>query len=874
MSWVLLACCWACHGDELAMAASALARARDLLRAVGYQHETLREDYPVLVPELERVESAGLVAFSRRAPLDMSTAVIVVHFDGIELAHRVACALGAPYVLTPRNGRFDLLIAEPGELKPWCTVDEQSVTELRTWISPDAATGIKTGLRQPPLFDIPVDFLADAKSKSSEHLGPIVGDALAMASAELTTSSADAATDEPRAHLEAARLVVGALTALVIRDCGRTDPYAASDAQLPAEATVEEAAARHPAAFKWLKNATPIERRILNDLTIQLGFGINYRSMDPAVLSHVYEQALVDDDIQRELGIYYTPPALAARMLESLPVELIDPEDRYVLDPACGSGTLLVAAHDRLSKLQPHDWSLDARHQDLRIHFRGQDKDRFASEIARLALLLKAQPVGNGWAIETVDTLKVETLPHTPRIIVMNPPWRFTSDDKRHQEADEFMNWAARHLAPGGLLGAIIPTSWLSSDNSRDTRDRIHKQFEIFELWRLPESTFPKSQQSPTVLFARRNNESSVVGKRIVRQVWRNEMKQFTRGEPPRTNFVVEDSSAPLSDVLKRPKLKAPTHALDTVAIVRSGQQPLPGADDGDSGNILYLAKFGHVTPYGHTDASRLQRRRFPEDFQGARGEEVINRPKVLVSAARSADNPWRLRVAVDRLGVGCTNSIRCVAPREESNHDLLYALLAILGSGFASAYVACHGIDRNIPAHLMQSFPVPASESTIHRLGELGREACDAAHDTSTLGDVLNRIEEAVWQEYGVDKTFQTQAVRLLAGHTDPNGIIRYPVEGPAAEAGTSHVPRLGAVLEVKPDSRVRIWVNGVTQSNGVTIEVPPRMPGWMVRHGATFDARGIDSVEDIAGASFEFQPMSWQVLDLEGGTTDLPQV
>ncbi|MCQ3806895.1 MAG: N-6 DNA methylase [Acidimicrobiia bacterium] len=804
----------------------------------------------------------------------MSTAVIVVHFDGIDLAYQVACALGAPYVLIPRNGSFDLLIAKPDKIKHWCTVDKQSVAELKTWISPDAATGIKTGLRQPPLFDIPVDFLADAKTKSSEHLGPIVGEALAMASAELTNGSVEAASAEPRAHLESARLVVGALTALVIRDGDGTGPDAASDVHLPAEATVKKAAAKHPAAFRWLKNVTPTERGILNDLTNQLGLGINYRSMDPAVLSHVYEQALVDVDIQRELGIYYTPPALAARMFESLPVELIEPEDRYVLDPACGSGTLLVAAHDRLSKLQPHGWSLDARHQDLRMHFRGQDKDRFACEIARLALLLKAQPVGNGWAIETVDTLQVEALPHTPRIIVMNPPWRFTSDDKRHQEADNFMNWAVRHLAPGGLLGAIIPTSWLSSDTSRDTRDRIRAQFEIFELWRLPESTFPKSQQSPTVLFARRKNESRSVGKRVVRQVWSREMETFARGEPPRANFVVGDSSAPLSDVLTRPKLNAPTRALDAVAIVLSGQQPLPGTDDRDDGNILYLAKFGHVTPYGHTDRSRLQRRRFPDDFQGSRGEAVINRPKVLVSAARSAGNPWRFRVAVDQLGVGCSNSIRCLAPKEESDHDLLYALLAILGSGFASAYVACHGIDRNISARLMRSFPVPTSESTIYRLGELGREACDAVHDTSTLGDVLNRIEEAVWQGYGVDETFQTQTVRLLAGHTDPSGIIRYPVEGLAPETGRSHVPRLGAVLEVKPDSRVRIWINGVTQSNGVTIEVPPRMPGWMVRHGATFDARGIDCVADIAGASFDFQPMSWQVVDLEGGTTDLPQV
>ena len=873
MSWACSLPCPARHSGQIAVAAPALARARDLLRVVGYQREELREDYPVLVPELGRVESAGLVAFSRSAPQDMSTAVIVAHFTGIERAHEVARALGAPYVLTPKNGRFDLSIAKPDELTRWCTVDEKSVSEVKKWLSPSTATRIKAGLRQLPLFNIPVDFLADAKTKSSEHLGPIVGEALSEASAALTTSSADAATEKAekaRTHLEAARLVVGALTVLVIRDTDGEDGEVASGARSDAEAAIDAAATKHPAAFKWLEDASDSEQRILRDLTYKLGLGIDYRSMAPAILSQVYEQALVDDDIQHELGIYYTPPALAARMLDSLPVELIDPKDRYVLDPACGSGTLLVAAHDRLSRLQPHDWSLDARHQDLRMHFRGHDTDRFATEIARLALLLKAQPAGNGWTIETVNTLEVDTLPHTPRIIVMNPPWKFTSQDKRHQKATDFMNWAARKLAQGGLLGAIVPTSWLSSDNSRDTRDRIRKQFEIFELWRLPASTFPKSQQAPTVLLARKKNNSRTGGKRIVRQIWGHELKPFCRGEPPGANFVVEDSSAALSDVLAPPTLNEPVCALDEVAIVRSGQQPRRGADDRDDGNILYLAKFRHVTPYGHTDRSRLQRRRFPDDFQNARGEAVLDRPKVLASAARSADNPWRLRVAVDLLGVACTNSIRCIAPRDESDHDLLYALLAILGSGFASAYAACHGIDRNIPAPLMQSFPVPTSRSSIDRLGKLGREASRAALKTSALGGVLHRIEEAVWQAYGANETFRTQAVRLLAGHTAPQDIVRYPDVGSAAEGGMSHVPRLGAVLEVKSGSRVRIWINGVTPRDGVTIEVPPRMPGWMVRQGATFDARRIDSVDDIAGASFELQPMSWQLLDLEGGTAD----
>ena len=69
----------------------------------------------------------------------------------------------------------------------------------------------------------------------------------------------------------------------------------------------------------------------------------------------------------------------------------------------------------------------------------------------------------------------------------------------------------------------------------------------------------------------------------------------------------------------------------------------------------------------------------------------------------------------------------------------------------------------------------------------------------------------------------------------------------------------RLGAVLRVE-GAGACIWVNGVTPAEGVTMDIPASMPGWLVQTGATFDARGIESAEDIATASFEFQPMSWQ--------------
>ena len=153
-------------------AAETLTSARRFLNSVGYSDDLLDVQYPVWIPEAPGVESADLVAFTRPAPQDMSTALVVVHLAGPSHAYRIARALGAPFVVTPRRReRFQLSIAKPDKLESWRTIDSQSFSELRRWMQPETAKRIKVGLRQLPLFDIPVDFLADARARSSERLG-------------------------------------------------------------------------------------------------------------------------------------------------------------------------------------------------------------------------------------------------------------------------------------------------------------------------------------------------------------------------------------------------------------------------------------------------------------------------------------------------------------------------------------------------------------------------------------------------------------------------------------------------------------------------------------------------------------------------------
>lgn len=836
-----------------------LADARDFLSAVGYDEDLMDVDYPVWLGRDQGVTRVDLVAFGRSTPRDMSTAVVAVSRGSVDRAFEIAHVMAAPYFLVARDDRLDLWLADPTGPRAWHTdVSRDDVSSLAEWLRPPVALRMKIGLRQLPLFDLPVNLLASARSRSADQLAPIVTEALEAASDSLPASrSADIQAARRLLHRRAARLVVGALTALVMRD--RYQMRADSTDSL-----LDRVASQHHSTFRWFAEASKRERRVLAALVEQLGNGIDYRSLDPSILSYVYEQALVDEDDRQQLGIHYTPPRLATRLLTDLPVELIPPGDRHVLDPSCGSGTLLIAAHDRLRDLQPLNWADEDRHRDLAVHLHGYDVDPFAGEIARLSLLLHAQPAGNGWQIDAVDTLRQPVPAVPPKLIVTNPPWRFSADGRRSQTADDFVRWSMHALAPGGLLGILLPASWLSAENSANTRRELAADFDVFEIWRLPEGTFASSRQSPAVLLARKRDGFGGSGARVVREVDRKGLAAFLTGEPAPVIYLLHDKDNPLRAGPPPPRIHVPTVELGEIADVLSGPQPLPAIADRGRGT-LYLDHFGDVPNCGLVTMDLLWHVRFPDDFQTARGAKIVDKKKLLASAARSSNSPWRFHVAIDMLGVAVRNSVRGIAPHDQADEELLYALAIIVGSGFASAYAASFGGDRNIPASVLPSLPIPRSRRAITRLARLGRRAVALAHDAHALNEHLTAAEKVVWDIYKVDEADRMVAIARLAGHVAPEGLSRYPDSASPPHMPGSSFRHVGTVLHVEGNG-VRLWVNGITPDAGVVVPFPPRMPGWLARGGATFDVTGIAGLGDLMAGRFRFQPMSWQDVDLDG--------
>jgi hypothetical protein len=111
-------------------------------------------------------------------------------------------------------------------------------------------------------------------------------------------------------------------------------------------------------------------RKLVRDLA-----SYNWDSIRVDVLGSIFEQLLPESE-RITLGQYYTPPRLADMVLSFT----LRDDDQNIFDPAVGSGTFLLRAHDRLQR----KYSLS--HSDILDRLWGGDISAFPAELAVINL--------------------------------------------------------------------------------------------------------------------------------------------------------------------------------------------------------------------------------------------------------------------------------------------------------------------------------------------------------------------------------------------------------------------------------------------------------------------------------------------------------
>jgi len=261
------------------------------------------------------------------------------------------------------------------------------------------------------------------------------------------------------------------------------------------------------------------------------GYRYDFSAISSDVLGGIYEQYLgyvqgrkseeKQKSKRKSQGIYYTPKYIVDYIVKETLGEALKntkPKDIAkikVLDPACGSGSFLTAAYDKILENVPNP-NLFTKFDILKDNIYGVDLDAQAVEIAQLNLLLKVLTqktklpslqhnlcVGNSLVENGEEQYKLFDFNKEYKIdknsfdvIVGNPPYikEYTNRsafDGLHEspyyqgKMDIWTLFACRAidlLKDGGYFSFIAPNNWLTNAGASIFRNKILKEGQIIKF--------------------------------------------------------------------------------------------------------------------------------------------------------------------------------------------------------------------------------------------------------------------------------------------------------------------------------------------------------------------------------------------------------
>ncbi|MBI1939798.1 MAG: N-6 DNA methylase [Ignavibacteriales bacterium] len=131
--------------------------------------------------------------------------------------------------------------------------------------------------------------------------------------------------------------------------------------------------------FHWVKSGRNFKalKKVFRLIAQEIST-FDFHKVDEDVLKGVYQE-LIDLDTRHTLGEYYTPDWLCERILKEFELK----EGNRILDPACGSGSFLIAAVHRFRELNPK-----ISVEELNASIYGIDIHPLSVQIAKTNILL------------------------------------------------------------------------------------------------------------------------------------------------------------------------------------------------------------------------------------------------------------------------------------------------------------------------------------------------------------------------------------------------------------------------------------------------------------------------------------------------------
>lgn len=211
---------------------------------------------------------------------------------------------------------------------------------------------------------------------------------------------------------------------------------------------------------------------------------------------------LVDPSTRLERAMFFTPPRLAERVIDSLQENGASLIDHKWHDPACGGSAFLVPLALRM-KLVLGQTNLSAKEQLKRIerNLSGNDLDEslLGLSIALLQMALYPLIESSGY-LPNFKMLNGDGLcPDRPQkydVVICNPPYRklHAREVERYRDSYKgiiegqpniyalFICQAVRSCRAGGVVGLLTPTSFLSGRSFSKLRKHLMQKVDVVQL--------------------------------------------------------------------------------------------------------------------------------------------------------------------------------------------------------------------------------------------------------------------------------------------------------------------------------------------------------------------------------------------------------
>ena len=479
---------------------------------------------------------------------------------------------------------------------------------------------------------------------------------------------------------------------------------------------------------------------------------------------------------RRSAGLFYTPPAVAAQVVELL-LRHGGVREGRVLDPCAGAGAFLVAA-------------ARAGLRDLR----GIDLDPAALRVARRALRL----CGARARLTRGDALRL-----TPRdpadLLLSNPPYGHVSDPRqrahlaqmfpplRGGEIDRyavFLLRALQLLRPGGAAALLVPDTWMFLARAGALREAVLAAAEVAAVVDLGKPfASAKDTRVQAVVLVRRpaRRRSAYVGRgplalspvsseELAQSARRGWFVYRTRAERSLC-AAMEAASVPLGEAC------SVGYGLRTGDNGRHVERRPPGA--GETG----LLGGEDVVPF----ALRWRPKTLVGDFRALVARQA-GRPRIAVQRIRTnAQAPWArwLEAAPVPPALVCLDSLSTLAA---DSHQLLWALLGLLSSVALQRYHRLRTTDVNVKPSALRELPAPRKlleapgelaelakeRAGIRGLSDLAAHALDRRIDACVyaLFGLPERLVHAAEQGFWADR-FSEEIRRLEEAMSDPSARV-----------------------------------------------------------------------------------------------------